>query len=54
ARFNPDMQTFYLQLKAKGKDGKLPIIAIARKLVVLANTLISADRIWMPKSPVLA
>jgi transposase len=53
-RFNPDMKAFYEHLKAKGKDGKLPIIAIARKLVVLANTLIGADRTWMPKAPILA
>lgn len=53
-RFNADMRTVYLRLKANGKDGKVPIIAIARKLVVLANTLVGADRTWMPNAPMQA
>ena len=53
-RFNADMRTAYLRLKANGKDGKVPIIAIARKLVVLANTLVGADRTWMPNATIHA
>jgi transposase len=50
-RFNLDMKAFYLRLIAAGKPPKLAIIAVARKLAILANTLISQDRIWLPQSP---
>lgn len=50
-RFNADMKIFYHRLTAFGKPPKLVIIAIARKLAVLANTLISQDRMWQPQPP---
>jgi transposase len=50
-RFNPDMKVVYDRLIAKGKEPKLAIIAIARKLVLLANTLIAQDRTWQPSPP---
>lgn len=46
-----DMKAFYQRLTTNGKPPKLAIIAIARKLVVLANTLISEDRSWQPRAP---
>jgi transposase len=51
ARFNADMRAFYQRLRAAGKPPKAAIIAVARKLVVLANTLISNDRMWQPQPP---
>jgi transposase len=51
ARFNADMRAFYNRLRAAGKPPKAALIAVARKLVVLANTLISHDRMWQPQSP---
>jgi len=51
ARFNADMRAFYQRLRAAGKPPKAAIIAVARKLVVLANTLISQDRFWQPQGP---
>jgi transposase len=51
ARFNPDMAAFYQRLVANGKSAKLAIIAVARKLVVLANALIAEDRSWTPLPP---
>jgi transposase len=51
ARFNADMRTFYQRLRAAGKPPKAAIIAVARKLVVLANTLITEDRMWQPQAP---
>jgi len=51
ARCNPDMKAFFDRLTADGKAAKLAIIAVARKLVVLANTLISDNRTWQPHSP---
>jgi transposase len=47
-RFNPDMRTIYRRLRANGKAAKVALIAVARKLVVLANTLVSQDRTWQP------
>ncbi len=48
ARFNPDLKEKYEQLKKSGKPPKLAITALMRKIVVLANTLIKADRKWAP------
>ena len=51
ARFNPSMKAFYDYLIAKGKSAKLAHIAVARKLVILANTLIAQNRNWQPTVP---
>ncbi|HWX84459.1 MAG TPA: IS110 family transposase, partial [Xanthobacteraceae bacterium] len=37
-----------------GKPSKVALIAVARKLVVLANTLVSQDRTWQPSAPIQA
>jgi transposase len=47
ARFNPDLKTKYQQLIAQGKPPKIAITAIMRKLIVIANTLLKADRLWV-------
>jgi transposase len=49
-RFNPDIKAKYDQLITLGKPPKLAITAIMRKLIVLANALIKADRPWTPKT----
>ena len=49
-RFNPDLQTKYLQLRAAGKTAKVAIVAIMRKLLETANALVKADRFWVEKS----
>lgn len=51
ARYNPDLAAFYKRLKAAGKKPKVAITAVMRKLVVLANILVSQDRMWQPKAP---
>lgn len=51
ARFNPDFKPFNQRLRDKGKPPKLTLIAVARKLLVLANTLVSQNRTWQPKNP---
>lgn len=48
---NPDMAAFFKRLVAKGKEKKLALTAVMRKLVVLANTLITEDRLWLPVRP---
>ena len=51
ARANADMRAFYQRKIADGKPVKVALIAVARKLVVLANTLISQDRTWQLHAP---
>ena len=54
ARFNTDMKTFYQRLRASGKPPKVALVAIARKLAVLANTLIHENRTWELRPPLHA
>jgi transposase len=51
SRYNADMKTFYQRLIANGKAPKAALIAVARKLLVLANTLITQNRAWQPTAP---
>ena len=48
SRRNPDLARFAERLKASAKPGKVILTAIMRKLLVLANALLKADRIWAP------
>src|SRR5580692_3965425 len=48
ARFNPDMKAKYAHLIETGKPAKVALTAIMRKLVVLANALLKANRTWTP------
>jgi transposase len=45
-RFNPDLKAQYDTMKAAGKPSKVAIIAVMRKLLILANTLVREDREW--------
>ena len=45
-RFNPDLKAKYNQLTNAGKPAKVALIAVMRKLIVLANTLLKANRRW--------
>jgi transposase len=49
-RFNPDLAAKYRQLVDAGKPAKVAIAAIMRKLIVLANALLKANRNWQPKA----
>ena len=49
-RFNADLRAKYQALITAGKPPKVAIIAIARKLLILANALIRDRRQWAPKS----
>lgn len=51
ARCNAQLKAFHKRLRAAGKAPKVVLIAIARKLAVLVNTLIAQDRIWQPEAP---
>ena len=52
ARHNPDLRAFYDRLVADGKEKKVAITAVMRKLIVLANALLKEDRLWTPKLPI--
>ena len=45
-RFNPDMKRVHENLLKRGKPFKLAIVAVMRKLLILANTLIKQNRMW--------
>jgi transposase len=49
-RFNPDMRATYERLVAAGKPKKLALVAVMRKLIVLANALLRDGRKWAPKA----
>jgi transposase len=48
-RFNPDLKAKYDQLVAAGKEKKVAITAVMRKLLVLANALLRDQRKWTEK-----
>ena len=50
ARFNPDMKAKYAHLIETGKPAKVALTAIMRKLVVLANALLKANRTWTQRT----
>jgi transposase len=43
---NPDMKAKYNQLTNAGKPAKVALTAVMRKLIVLANALLKANRRW--------
>lgn len=49
ARFNPNLRAVYERLVAAGKPKKLALVAVMRKLVVLANALLREGRSWTTK-----
>lgn len=53
-RFNPDLKVVYERLVAAGKEHKKAIVAVMRKIVVLANTLLTEQRHWQPLAPKIA
>ena len=51
ARFNRDLRVVFERLTATGKVYKTVIVALMRKLIVLANTLLRQQRCWLPVAP---
>lgn len=45
---NPVLKAYYRRLRAKGKDGKVAIIACMRKLIVILNTMLARGEKWDP------
>ena len=49
SRANPDARSLYRAMIARGKKPKQALIAIARKLVTVANQMIRTNQTWQPK-----
>jgi transposase len=50
ARHNPDLRPEYQAMRRAGKPAKVALVALARKLVVLANALVKADAIYQNRA----
>lgn len=50
-RWNPDMKAVYDRLTASGKKHKVAIVAVMRKLIILANVLLRNGREWASQAP---
>ena len=48
-RCNPNLAAKYRQLLDCGKPGKVALVAVMRKLLLLANVLLRDDRLWAPR-----
>src|SRR5512135_678845 len=48
-RYNPAMRAFRDRLAARGKQAKVILTAVARKLLVIANAVIRTGRPWQPE-----
>lgn len=49
SRYNPALKAFAARLKAAGKAGKVIQIAVARKLLVIANAILRTNQPWSAK-----
>jgi transposase len=47
-RFNPVLKAFADRLEAAGKRPKVILVAVARKLVVIANAILRSRKPWDP------
>lgn len=50
-RCNAGLKAKAQRMATSGKPAKVVITAVMRNLIVLANTLIAADRLWQPTRP---
>ena len=51
-RFNPELQCFYKQLRGKGKPAKVALVAVMRKLLLLAASVLKRGTPWQEACPV--
>ena len=50
-RWNPDTKAYYQRLRTKGKEKMVALVACMRKLLILLNALVKAQRFWTPERP---
>ncbi|CAN7172085.1 transposase [Rhizobium sp. LjRoot258] len=43
-RFDPAMKAFYTNLRAKGKPGKVALVAVMRKMIIILNARMRDQR----------
>ena len=48
-RCNEPLKSYYRRLRSDGKKPKVAIVAVMRKLIILANTLLAENRPWTPQ-----
>jgi len=48
-KFNPDMREFANRLHARGKKGKVVLVACMRKLLTILNTMVRDNTMWSPR-----
>ena len=53
-RYNPDLGPFYQRLRKRGKPGKVAIIAVMRKLLLVLNAVARRQTPWEVNPPSLA
>ena len=49
-RHNPDLGRKYCDLIGRGKPPKVALVAVMRKLLLLANALLRQNRLWTPRA----
>ncbi|MBI5113031.1 MAG: IS110 family transposase, partial [Rhodovulum sp.] len=47
-RHNPKLRDDYKAMRDQGKPAKVALIAVARKILVVANGLVKADVVYAP------
>jgi transposase len=47
---NPIIKAFYERLRARGKPGKVALVAAMHKLLTILNAMLKTQRPWQPKS----
>jgi len=48
SRHNKDLAAFYARLRQKGKEHRCAVIAVARKLIVMASAVVQRNAPWTP------
>jgi transposase len=51
-RCNPVIRAHYEQLKGRGKQSKVAIVACMRKLLIVLNAIVRTNQAWCPKTAV--
>jgi len=47
--WNPPIKVFYERLRTKGKPGKVALVAVMRKLLIIVNTVLERGTKWAPE-----
>ena len=50
-RANPVLREYYVHLRDQGKEGKVALVAVMRKLLLILNAIIKTNTPWRPPCP---